>query len=239
MEPTAPLFSLQGPEWAPSASIGTITHLVCSNGSIYVGGSTGKIVRLGIGTGQFEEQELPLAYRSPQVHALYADTYSAWALIAVCRPADTIYFCRGKGRLLGKARGTFITSVAWLQKDAGRPDVRDVLFGTQNGIIYEAALEPQRTKYFRQLHAIHPCQAVVGLQVLSLHARACGPDFSMLTPTVCAIVVHRSSLSLTVMLAAASSWPSHRTGCTSLWAAPRWRPFLLRVATVVPHSPSR
>ena len=87
-----PLFSLSGPEWTPSAAIGVITHLAISHGNIYVSGSTGKVVRLGIGTGEYEELELPLAYRASHVQALYADAHSPWALIATFLPAETVYF---------------------------------------------------------------------------------------------------------------------------------------------------
>ena len=160
-----PIFSLHGPEWTPSHSMGSITHLVVSHGNIFVGASSGKIMRLGIGTGEYEELDLPSAYRSHQVHAIFADVHSPSALLVALRPAETLYFHRGKGRQLGKAKGISVTSVAWMRCDASRPDVREVLLGSASGVIYEAAIEPQRTKYLRQLHALHPAQAVTGLQV--------------------------------------------------------------------------
>jgi len=160
-----PIFSLHGPEWTPSHSMGSITHLVVSHGNIFVGVSSGKIMRLGIGTGEYEELDLPAAYRSNQVHAIFADVHSPSALLVALRPAETLYFHRGKGRQLGKAKGISVTSVAWMRCDASRPDVREVLLGSATGVIYEAAIEPQRTKYLRQLHALHPAQSVTGLQV--------------------------------------------------------------------------
>jgi hypothetical protein len=36
-----------------------------------------------------------------------------------------------------------------MRLDPSRPDVRDVLVGSANGIIYEASIEPARTKVIR------------------------------------------------------------------------------------------
>jgi hypothetical protein len=160
-----PMFSLLGPEWTAPSAVGTISHVAISHGSLYVCGSSGKIVRLGVGTGEYEELDLPTAYRSSLVHGLYCDTHSSIAFMAALRPTETIYFFRGKSRQLGKLKGIMVTAVAWLRYEPNRPDVREVLIGSAAGIIYEAAIEPQRTKFFRQLHVLQPAHPITGLQV--------------------------------------------------------------------------
>ena len=161
----APLFSLQAPTWTPSPTMGAVTNLAVSHGSMYVSTSSGKVVRVSVATGEVEDLELPMVQRSSQVQALFADTHSPSALLVALRPTATAYFYKGKGRVVGKAKGMSVTAVAWLRADPSRPDVREVLLGTSTGTIHEIVLEPQHTKHIRQLYALQPTGPLTGLQV--------------------------------------------------------------------------
>ena len=55
------IFSLQGPEWAPSASTGPVRLLEAAQGALFVATARGQLLRLGTAGGDYEELELPRA----------------------------------------------------------------------------------------------------------------------------------------------------------------------------------
>ena len=169
----SPIFALHGPEWSPPPALGAVSAVSIGHNNIFVATQMGKLVRLGAGTGEYEELDMPGAHRSARVTALFADTHTGVALLATLGgAAETIYFYKSKARALGKLKGVGVTAVAWLRAEASAAkadskaaDTREVLIGSSTGTLYEAAIEPQRTKYFRQLHAFHPMGPVLGLTV--------------------------------------------------------------------------
>ena len=165
MHPTAPIVALS--EWAPSPSMGAVTAVAIGHGgSILVATNMGKLIRLsaGTGTGEYEELDMPQGNRSAHVNQLFADTQTSVALLATLSgSAETVYFHKGRARTLGKLKGVNISAVAWLRLSDLKADVREVLVGSTTGALYEAAIEPLRTRYVRQLYMFHPQQPILGL----------------------------------------------------------------------------
>jgi len=157
------LFAVHGPVWTPSPRLGSVTALAASTGALFVGTSSGTITRLNVASGEYEEFEFPPTQRSLPPHALFADPNSALALIAVLPSAENHYYFKGKQRQLAKLKGVRITAVSWLKIDPMKPDVREMVIGDAAGILYEAVIEPSRTRSFRQLHLLSPPSPVYGL----------------------------------------------------------------------------
>lgn len=148
-EPEPPIIALAGPEWTPPAHMGAITALAISHGNIFVSFASGKLIRLGLGTGEYEELETQKAHAT----AIFADAHSAVAMLATLSTAESVYFYKGRGRIIGKLKGIAVTAVAWVRpsaeeappraKEQKSSDTREVLLGSAAGVIYEAHIEPQ------------------------------------------------------------------------------------------------
>ena len=120
------IFSLQGPEWAPSASTGAVRLLEAAQGALLVATAKGGLLRLSTAGGPHEEVELPRAAAAPQ--AVFVDPHTAHALILSTAVGDNFYVFRSKCRPLSKMKGVHIASVAWMppRPDPSKSDVREV-----------------------------------------------------------------------------------------------------------------
>ena len=159
------IFSLQGPEWAPSASTGTVRLLEAAQGALFVATAKGQLLRLSTAGGDYEELELPRA-SGAALQSVFADPHTATALILSTAAGDHFYVFRSKCRPLTKMKGVLISAVTWLppRSDPKSPDAREVLIGTMDGALYEAVIEPTRTRHFKQCHALAPPRPILGLQ---------------------------------------------------------------------------
>ena len=159
------IFSLQGPEWAPSATTGTVRLLEAAQGALFVATAKGQLLRLSTAGGDYEELELPRA-SGAALQSVFADPHTATALILSTAAGDHFYVFRSKCRPLTKMKGVLISAVTWLppRSDPKSPDAREVLIGTMDGALYEAVIEPTRTRHFKQCHALAPPRPILGLQ---------------------------------------------------------------------------
>ena len=159
------IFSLQGPEWAPSASTGTVRLLEAAQGALFVATAKGQLLRLSTAGGDYEELELPRA-SGALLQSVFVDPHTAHALILSTAAGDHFYMFRSKCRPLTKMKGVLISAVTWLppRSDPKSPDAREVLIGTMEGALYDAIIEPTRTRHFKQCHALAPPRPILGLQ---------------------------------------------------------------------------
>eukprot|EP00964_Phaeocystis_antarctica_P052746 scaffold30909_cov63-Phaeocystis_antarctica.AAC.2 len=159
------IFSLQGPEWAPSASTGTVRLLEAAQGALFVATAKGQLLRLSTAGGDYEELELPRA-SGALLQSVFVDPHTAHALILSTAAGDHFYVFRSKCRPLTKMKGVLISAVTWLppRSDPKSPDAREVLIGTMEGALYDAIIEPTRTRHFKQCHALAPPRPILGLQ---------------------------------------------------------------------------
>ena len=160
------IFSLQGPEWAPSASTGEVRLLEAAQGAVFVSTAKGQLLRLNTAGGDYEELELPRGTGNA-LQSVFVDPYTAHALILATAGGDNFYVFRSKCRPLTKMKGVQIASVAWLppRSDPPRADAREVLIGTMGGVLCEAVIEPTRTRHFKQCYTLSPPRPVLGLQL--------------------------------------------------------------------------
>ncbi|KAL1495660.1 hypothetical protein AB1Y20_016526 [Prymnesium parvum] len=163
--PMDALFTLAGPEWSPPAEMGPLTSLAASHGSLFVSSAQGALLRLGVASAEYEPLEPPAAARGSPSHTLFVDPHTPSALLLSLPSGESHYFFKGKGRGLAKLKGIRLTAVAWARVEASRPEVRDVVLGDAKGVLYEASLEPARTRTFRQIHLLTPAAPVCGLHL--------------------------------------------------------------------------
>ena len=159
------IFSLQGPEWAPSASTGPVRLLEAAQGALFVATARGQLLRLGTAGGDYEELELPRA-SGAALQSVFVDPHTGSALLLSTAAGDHFYVFRSKCRPLTKMKGVLISAVTWLppRPDPKSPDAREVLIGTLDGALYEAVIEPTRTRHFKQCHVLAPPRPILGLQ---------------------------------------------------------------------------
>ena len=159
------IFSLQGPEWAPSASTGPVRLLEAAQGALFVATARGQLLRLGTAGGDYEELELPRA-SGAALQSVFVDPHTGSALLLSTASGDHFYVFRSKCRPLTKMKGVLISAVTWLppRPDPKSPDAREVLIGTLDGSLYEAVIEPTRTRHFKQCHVLAPPRPILGLQ---------------------------------------------------------------------------
>ena len=159
------IFSLQGPEWAPSASTGPVRLLEAAQGALFVATARGQLLRLGTAGGDYEELELPRA-SGAALQSVFVDPHTGSALLLSTAAGDHFYVFRSKCRPLTKMKGVLISAVTWLppRPDPKSPDAREVLIGTLDGSLYEAVIEPTRTRHFKQCHVLAPPRPILGLQ---------------------------------------------------------------------------
>ena len=159
------IFSLQGPEWAPSASTGPVRLLEAAQGALFVATARGQLLRLGTAGGDYEELELPRA-SGAALQSVFVDPHTGSALLLSTAAGDHLYVFRSKCRPLTKMKGVLISAVTWLppRPDPKSPDAREVLIGTLDGALYEAVIEPTRTRHFKQCHVLAPPRPILGLQ---------------------------------------------------------------------------
>jgi hypothetical protein len=159
------IFSLQGPEWAPSASTGPVRLLEAAQGALFVATARGQLLRLGTAGGDYDELELPRS-SGAALQSVFVDPHTGSALLLSTAAGDHFYVFRSKCRPLTKMKGVLISAVTWLppRPDPKSPDAREVLIGTVDGALYEAVIEPTRTRHFKQCHVLAPPRPILGLQ---------------------------------------------------------------------------
>jgi len=146
-----------------------------SQGSLYIIPASGQhVIRFVVASGECEEIDLPRASAQHSAHALFVDPHAGLSLLVATRGGENIYVHRSRSRVIGKMKGVVVTAMAWLRPDGpasrAADGPREVLICSSSGAIYEAVIEPQRTRYLKQLLVLSPARPIHGVQVELLAA---------------------------------------------------------------------
>ena len=158
------MFTLRGAGWPPQGTSDEVLLMAASQGALFVLSSGSQHVLRLSPSGEAEER-VDLARASGTPQALFVDPHTALSLIVAYSSGENCYAYRTRSRVLGKARGIHVTAVAWLRADPAKADTREVLLASSAGVLYEASIDPLRTRIFRQVFTLSPPSPIHGLQL--------------------------------------------------------------------------
>ncbi|CAI9275519.1 unnamed protein product [Lactuca saligna] len=137
---------------------GVITCMASGNDVIVLGTSTGWLIRHDFGGGDSYDTDLSTGRAGEQsIHRVFVDPGGSHCIATVIGTggSDTYYMHAkwSKPRVLVKLRGLVVNAVAWNRQQITEVSTREVILGTQNGQLYEIAVDEKdkREKYVKFL----------------------------------------------------------------------------------------
>ncbi|XP_062517021.1 vacuolar protein sorting-associated protein 18 homolog [Corticium candelabrum] len=143
-----PIFKRRQIDFRPRHMVGQV---VVGNGQLVLAYANKNVVlRLDMETTR--EEELVVGKRADDIiHKLFIDPTGRHIVVSM-ESNENYYVSRdsSKFKVLSKARGTMIESIAWNKTRMDEASTREILVGSSKGVIFEAQIKPEEGRLLRE-----------------------------------------------------------------------------------------
>ncbi|KAL0341501.1 UNVERIFIED_CONTAM: Vacuolar sorting protein 18 [Sesamum calycinum] len=151
MERRRQVFSVDLLERYAAKGRGQITCMAAGNDVIVLGTSKGWVIRHDFGVGDSFDIDLSVGRAGEQsIHRVFVDPGGSHCIATVVGggTSDTFYTHAkwSKPRILTKFKGLIVNAVAWNRHHITEASTREIILGTDNGQLYEVAVEEKEKK---------------------------------------------------------------------------------------------